>query len=361
MKEVAESSGDLYAVIMAGGRGKRFWPLSRNAKPKQLLTLTGDASLLRQTVERVAPLIPKERIIVITAQSHSDGVLEVLPDLPAENILIEPEGKNTATALSFAAEHILGRNKSAIMAALPSDHVIEGPPGKFLKDISRAAQTADKNGMLVTFGVRPTRPETGYGYIEVGEKIKRGVFKVRSFKEKPNRKKARDYMDSGRYLWNAGIFVFRCDVLMEKVAEHMPSLSAALKSYGSGSKTRKNLEKFYANAKSVSIDYGIMEKCGEQTAVIGASFKWSDVGSWQAIDELWPADELGNRKDQSKVVALNSRGNTILSKKLVALLGVDDLIIVETDDALLVCKKERSQEIKTLVDEMERLKLTDYL
>ncbi|GMT42603.1 MAG: mannose-1-phosphate guanylyltransferase [bacterium] len=355
-----KSDKNLYAVVIAGGRGKRFWPLSRNSKPKQLLALTGEISLLRQTVDRISGFIPKERTMVVTAKSHAGGVLDVLPDIPEKNILIEPEGKNTAPALSLAAAHIMSLQKDAVMVVLPSDHVI-GEQNKFLDDIGAAVKASYEKGLLMTFGVRPTRPETGYGYIEVGEKVERGIFKVRSFKEKPNRKKAKDYVDSGRYLWNSGMFVFRCDVLMEKIQKHIPSLYSVWKTYSAGSKTDKDMAMFYNKAEAVSIDYGIMEKSSSDAAVIGASFNWSDVGSWQALDDLWEADEMGNRKNTSRVVSIKSQGNTIMSKKLVALLGVEDMIIVETDDALLVCKKECSQEIKSLVDEIERNGLKEFL
>jgi mannose-1-phosphate guanylyltransferase len=311
-------------------------------------------------VDRILPLIPKERTVVVTAQSHAEGVLELLPDLDEKNMLIEPEGKNTAPALAYAAALLLERDPDAVMVVLPSDHVI-GAPEKLLAEIRSAADLAKRKRLLITFGIRPTRPEPGFGYIEVGGKIERNVFRVRSFKEKPNRKKARDYIDSGRYLWNSGMFVFRCDVLMEKIREHIPALYSAWKTYSESGKGQNDLERFYGGATAISIDYGVMEKCTADSAVVSASFKWYDVGSWKAIDDLWEPDEAGNRANNNILVAVNSTGNTVVSKKLVALLGVDDLTIVETDDALLVCKKERAQEIKSLVDEIERQGLKEYL
>ena len=316
--------------------------------------------MLRMTVDRISPLVPKERTIIVTTQSHASGVEKLLPELNGENILVEPQGKNTAPALSLAAAHILSRDPDGVMVVLPSDHVI-GSPKKLLAEIRSAAGMADRKRLLMTFGVPPSRPETGFGYIEVGEKIERNVFEVRSFKEKPNLKKAKDYLDSGRYLWNSGMFVFRCDVLMEKIGKHLPALYSAWKVYSESAMGSGDLEKFYEEAESVSIDYGIMEKCSASAAVVSVSFGWNDVGSWKAIDDLWDSDDAGNRAGQSKLVAVNSTGNTVVSKKLVALLGVEDLIIVETDDALLVCKKERAQEIKSLVDEIERRGLKEYL
>lgn len=345
---------------MAGGRGTRFWPLSRNTRPKQLLALADATPLLRMTVDRVSPLVPKERTIVVTAQSHASGVRELLPELDDKNILVEPQGKNTAPALSLAAAHILSRDRNGIMAVLPSDHVI-GFPEKLIAEIRLAADVADRKRLLMTFGIHPSRPETGFGYIEVGKKIERNVFDVRSFKEKPNRKKAKDFMDSGRYLWNSGMFIFRCDVLMEKISEHIPALYSAWKVYSESAMGGGDLEKFYEQVESVSIDYGVMQKSPSSTAVVSASFKWNDVGSWKALDDLLDSDDAGNRAGQGTLVAVNSTGNTVVSKKLVAFLGVKDLTIVETDDALLVCKKERAQEIKSLVNEIERKGLKEYL
>lgn len=345
---------------MAGGRGTRFWPLSRNTRPKQLLALVDETPLLRMTVDRISSMIPNERIVVVTAQSHANGVRELLPEFDTDNIIVEPQGKNTAPALSLAAAHLLSRDPDAIMAVLPSDHII-GAPEKLLAEIRSAAELANRKRMLVTFGIHPTRPETGFGYIEVGEKIERNIFSVRSFKEKPNRKKAKDYIDSGRYLWNSGMFVFRCDVLMEKISEHIPALYSAWKVYSDSAMGSGDLEKFYGEAKPISIDYGVMEKCHSSAAVVSASFVWNDVGSWQAMDDLLEPDEAGNRAGMGKLIVVGSTGNTVMSKKLVALLGVEDLTIVETDDALLICKKERAQEIKSLVDEIERKGLKEYL
>lgn len=351
----------LYAVIIAGGRGKRFWPLSREAKPKQLLALDGNTSLLRQTVDRIMPLVQKERIFIVTAKSHAGGVLEEVPDLPRENILVEPVGKNTAPALAFSAAHLLEKDPDAVMAVLPSDHVI-GQDDRFLSNITAAVEMADREPYMVTFGIRPTRPETGYGYIEVGEKIFGFAFRVNFFKEKPNRKKAKYYLDSGRYLWNSGMFVFRADVLMERIKICLPDLYSAWEIYFRSRKGEPELKKFYDSVEPISIDNGVMSKSGGYASVIPASFSWIDVGSWEAIDDIWEADEGGNRKSGGgNVVHIKSEGNTVVSGKLVALLGVNDLIVVETDDALLICKKDHSQEIKSLVREIERLGYSDYL
>jgi len=350
----------LYAVIVAGGRGKRFWPLSREAKPKQLIALDGDKTLLRKTIERISPLIPKERIFIITARSHSKHVLESAHDLPVENIIIEPKGRNTAPAIAFPASILLKKDPNALMVVLPADHVV-GKEEKLIEDINTAIELAEMKKMIVTFGIRPTYPETGYGYIEVSNKIDSSYFHVRSFMEKPNRKKAKFYLESGRYLWNSGMFVFRADIFMARVKACLPKLNSAIEKHHLQGAGADSLEEFYGSIEPVSIDKGVMEKSADVIAVIAANFSWNDVGSWSALDDIWKADETGNRKSGCELVSISSESNTVYSKKLVALLGVDNLIIVETDDALLICRKDRAQEIKSMVEEIERRGYADYL
>jgi mannose-1-phosphate guanylyltransferase/mannose-6-phosphate isomerase len=301
-----------------------------------------------------------ERLFVVTAESQANEVREILSDRPPQNILVEPVGKNTAPAIALAAAHILDKDPNAIMAVLPSDHIIE-PRDKFLADIEEGARLADARRAFAIFGIRPTRPDTGYGYIEVGHKLEGHAFGVASFKEKPNLKKAKDYLGTGRYLWNSGMFVFRADVYVEKMRRHLPNLFAAWERYASGKKSAVDLNEYYAAAEAVSIDHGIMEKLAGDVAVIAAGFNWSDVGSWDATDDLWQADEKGNRARGGELFPMAAEGNTVVSKKLVALLGVENLIVVETDDAILIAKKEKAQEIKNLVEEMERRGLNRYL
>ncbi len=350
----------LFGVIIAGGRGTRFWPMSRKARPKHLLNFLGDSPLLRQTAERVLPLTGAERLFVVTAESQAAEVGKILGNVPSHNILAEPAGKNTAPAIALAAVHIIDKDPDGIMIVLPSDHIIE-PVNKFIANIEEAALLADTRRALAIFGIRPTRPETGYGYIEVGQKLDGHAFGVASFKEKPNLKKAKDYVATGRYLWNSGMFVFRADVYMEKVRRHMPKLFTAWERYVHGSRSAEDLNEYYAVAEAISIDHGIMEKLEGEAAVIAAGFNWSDVGSWEATDDLWEADEKGNRARGCDLFPMAAEGNTVVSKKLVALLGVENLIVVETDDAILITRKEKAQEIKNLVQEMERRGLNRYL
>ena len=350
----------LYAVIIAGGRGKRFWPLSREAKPKQLIALNGTKTLLHETIERISPLIPKERIYIITASSHSKHVLESTHDIPVENIIIEPQGRNTAPAIALPASILYKKDPDALMVVLPADHIV-GKEDKLIEDISEAIKLADEKRVMVTFGIRPTYPETGYGYIEINKKLDTSFFGVQSFTEKPNRKKAKFFLESGRYLWNSGMFVFRADIFLDRVKVCLPSLHSSLEKYFQQGAGESALTEFYGTIDSISVDHGVMEKSAEDIAVLAANFSWNDVGSWSALDDIWKADETGNRKSGCELVSISSESNTIYSKKLVALLGVDNLIIVETDDALLICKKDRAQEIKSMVEEIERRGYADYL
>lgn len=351
---------NLFAVIIAGGRGTRFWPLSRNSRPKHLLALSGGAPLFRQTLDRVLPFAAAERALVVTMKDHAEAIKKLAGNLPDANILVEPVGKNTAPAIALAAAHIIDCADNPVMVVLPSDHVVS-PPESFISDMRQAAELAHATGMFVTIGIRPTRPETGYGYIEVGGKLRGKAFSIVSFTEKPNKKKAKDYVGSGNYLWNSGMFVFPVKKLMEKIKIHLPRLYEVWETYRKSAKTPDDVEKYYADATPESIDYGIMEKCAENTAVLNASFEWSDIGSWDAIDELWEADANANRSNDCELVALASKGNTVVSRKLVALLGVENLIVVETADAIMICTKDRAQEIKLLVGEIEKRGLTDYL
>lgn len=350
----------LFAVIIAGGRGTRFWPLSRNSKPKHLLAINGGSPLLRQTLDRILPLSGPERALVVTMKDHAEEVKRVAGNLPPENILVEPVGKNTAPAIALAAAHVMDKAEDAVMVVLPSDHIVS-PAENFLADLRDGAELAAATGRFVTLGVRPTRPETGYGYIEVGEKINKKAFAIASFKEKPNKKKAKDYIGTGRYLWNSGMFVFPAKQLMGKIREHVPDLYSHWETYRASAKTQQDVENYYSGLEPVSIDYGIMEKCADNSAVLNATFEWSDVGSWEALDELWEADSAGNRSNDCTVVSIASKGNTVVSRKLVALLGVENLIVVETPDAIMICTKDRAQEIKSLVGEMEKRGLNDYL
>jgi len=343
----------VFGVILAGGRGERFWPESRRRNPKQLLRIVGEFSLLETTVERIRSNIPLSRLLVVTTQDLSLPIRKLLPNLNEENILLEPMGRNTAVAIAYAASIIYCREPDSIMVVLPADHDIRDK-GKFLRTLEIAQKVAGKD-FLVTFGIVPTRPETGYGYIEVSDKLlltgEIPVHRASAFKEKPNLKLARSFVKSGRYLWNSGMFVWKVNTIMEAFKSHMPMLysgMSGLKEALSGKSCEDEVTKFYWNAESMSIDYGVMERA-KNVAVVRADFSWDDVGSWSALARLSEKDEDGNVRI-GDFVGLDTKDCIVYSKGgLVAAIGIDNLIIIRANDATLVCKKDRAQDVKRLV------------
>ncbi len=339
----------LFAGIMAGGKGERLWPLSRESHPKQLLKLISDKTMLEETTERISELIPLERTLVITTASISSKIAQLLPEA---KVLVEPMGKNTAPACAFAAFYLKQTgHPDAIIFMLPADHVIKNK-ALLIKTFEIAAEVAEHNGRLVTFGIKPTRPETGYGYIEMGELLseKNGisVHTVSRFREKPDRETAEKYLQSGRFLWNSGMFVWRVDVFLETLKEHMPEL------YELGERndltTDDGVRAFYEAAPEISIDYGVMEKA-DNIAVVEAAFDWEDVGSLFALSRVLDADEAGNF-EHGDVVTLDAEGNILYARDgLVAVIGVKDLIVVHTGDVTIVLPKSEAQRVK----EMRRL------
>jgi mannose-1-phosphate guanylyltransferase len=340
-----------YAVIMAGGAGTRFWPMSRKERPKQLLPL-GPAKepLLVSTVRRVEALVPPERIYVVTAAVLADAVAELLPHVPRENVLAEPAARNTAPCVGWAAAHVHRRDPDGVIAVLPADHYIADEAA--LIEAMRLGLDAAVGGDLVTVGIRPTRPETGYGYVEVGEAIADGVHRARRFVEKPNRQRAEQFLASGHFLWNAGMFFFRADVILAAIHKHLPGLGQALDRFDAAAaegRERQEVAATYATLPAVSFDHGVMEKT-DDVAVIPCACGWSDLGSWTTAYELASKDEHGNALPEDGV-ALDTTGcfATTREGKVVALVGVRDLVIVDTEDALLVLPRGRAQQVKDVV------------
>jgi mannose-1-phosphate guanylyltransferase len=347
------SSADrhVWAVIMAGGSGTRFWPLSRRATPKQLLPLAGAGSLLAETVRRIAPVVPPERVVVVTAERLADATRGALPGVPAENVLAEPEGRNTAPCVGWAAAHVMRRDRDAVLAILAADHHVADEVG--LLAVVRRAIDAASGGALVTVGIRPTRPETGYGYLELGEAMAPGVFEARRFVEKPNRARAEQFLASDRYLWNSGMFFFRADAVRAAIAKYLPGLGAALDRFDAAAARGEEaalVRAEYATLPSVSIDHGVMEKA-DRVAVVPGDFGWSDVGSWTTAWELAAKDASGNAAPADAIL-ISASGNYVRAPagKTVALLGVTDLVVVDTPDALLVVPRERAQEVRAIVE-----------
>jgi mannose-1-phosphate guanylyltransferase len=355
---------ELYAVIMAGGTGTRFWPRSRRERPKQLLNIIGGTTMLEQTVARVSSLIPPERIVVVAGEAYRDRILESLPQLPEENFLFEPIGRNTAACVAWAALWVQQRAPEAIMAVLPADHLIRNEP-EFLRVLSIAAQAARPFNRLVTLGIQPTHPETGYGYIRVGEDRGqidgRELFRVAQFIEKPSRQKAEWFLAEGTYFWNSGMFVWRADSIWNEVSRYLPLLAQELDAVRQPATTlTAALDEVYPRLPAVSIDVGVMERA-QDVWVVPADIGWSDVGSWRALSDFLAPDAMGNVVIGEQR-GLDTTGCFIYSpNKLVATIGLKDLVVIETDDVVLICPKDRDQDVRKLVELLEREGRQDLL
>ena len=360
----------IFPVVMAGGSGTRFWPLSRKDRPKQFLPLAGDAPLLRATVDRLPPLAGPDRTFVVCGPSHAAAVRRMLPKLPKGNVVVEPVARNTAPCVGLAALHVKAREPRGIMAMLPADHHIARPDA--FRDAVAAAASVAETGSIVTIGIRPHAPETGYGYLKVGGALPatgkaRGPLaphKVERFVEKPDVVTAARYLAEGTYLWNSGIFVFRADVILDEIRNAMPVLGEALqvldRALGTPSWGR-TLKRIFPDCPSTSIDYGVMEK-SHRIAVVPADFGWSDVGSFAALPEVRAADDQGNVIDGPGLV-IDGRDNVVLGhgKRPLAVVGLDGVVAVDAGDAILVVRRDRAQDVRKAVDELRRRRREDVL
>jgi mannose-1-phosphate guanylyltransferase len=349
----------VHAVILAGGSGTRFWPASRRHRPKQLLPLAGanDEPLIASTVRRLAPLIAPEAVWVATSTALLDATAAALPQVPRAQLLAEPVARNTAPPIGWAASVIGRADPDAVLVVLPADHYI-ADESAFRTCIESAIRTAEK-GYITTLGISPTRPETGYGYIELGPAIEPGVHAVERFVEKPDRERAERYVAGKRHLWNAGMFVFQAHVMRSAIAKHLPALDDGLRKLDADP---SRLAEIFPTLPSISIDHGVMEKT-DRIAVLPGSFGWNDVGSWEVAWELAPRDASDNALPPG-TIAIESRGNlvkdlTTTRAKRFALLGVNDLVLVETDDAVLVMPRSRAQDVRTIVDALTKRGETD--
>ncbi|HRY83076.1 MAG TPA: mannose-1-phosphate guanylyltransferase [Candidatus Cloacimonadota bacterium] len=340
----------MIALIMAGGFGTRFWPSSRADLPKQFLKVVGDKSMLQLTVERLEPLIPLQKIYIVTAASQVPLVKEHLPLLPRQNIIIEPFGMNTAPCIGLSAGYLkrLYPTETA-MIVLPADHVIKDTAA-FLSSLKEAERAA-LEGNLVTFGIIPEYPATGYGYIEAGEELQEGVRKVLRFKEKPDYDTALGFLSSGNFFWNSGMFAWQIGTICSAFKDLMPDLDQLLEQIGAkweSEGSAANIDDIYAQMPRVPIDIGILEAATNRV-LIPVQLGWSDVGSWKALADLSVSDAEGNSFMQSGI-AFASSDNYVYSNKFTALIGVDKLCVIETPDAILVCTKDRAEEVKKVVD-----------
>lgn len=346
---------ELFAVIMAGGSGTRFWPASRRAKPKQFLAIAGERSLIAQTWARLDGLVPPERRLVVTAASQAELVRRELPDLRAENLVLEPLGRNTGPCIALASATIARRAPDSVQVVLAADHVIR-PDEAFRATLAAAAEEARASGALVTLGIRPTFPATGFGYIEAAEEVARRagqpVRRVARFVEKPPRARAEEFVASGSFFWNSGLFVWRTDVIERSVSEFMPDVRAALEQAARG----EALDALYRALKPIAIDVAVMERARERR-MLAIDYEWNDVGSWDALAAVNAPDASRNvATGGATLVAEDSSGCIVhgAAGELVALVGVKDLVVVHAHGATLVLPKDRAQDVKKIVERLER-------
>lgn len=351
---------DVRGVILAGGVGSRFWPLSRVERPKQFLQLFGDKTLLAATASRLSGRIAASNWMVVTNQQYVPLVKESLPDIPNAGIIGEPVARNTAPCIALATAMVAKDNPDAVVVTLPSDHHITDTPA-YRRIMDAAIKAAATHDALVTIGIRPDRPETGYGYIQfgdsTGEEGNEGEMdgqarEVVRFREKPDVQTALSFLKDGHYLWNSGMFIWRASVFLNELRHCMPDLYESVEPFTREQATEDRINRFFQEAESISIDYGLMEKA-HRVQVVPGVFGWNDVGSWQAIHDLGASDKAGNTGELNSVVALDASNNHVhitTPGKLIALVGVEGLAVVETDDALLICPLDRAQDVKKVVD-----------
>ena len=357
----------IVAVIMAGGKGERFWPRSRQNMPKQFLCLTGDGiSMIQHTVNRLESLVNIDDVFVVTNKDYKELVKEQLQELPEENILLEPKAKNTAPCIGLAAVHIRKKYTDAIMLVLPSDHLIKYNE-MYVDTLKDAIEVAREEQNLVTIGITPTYPETGYGYINFGARKETGsnirAYNVNKFVEKPNLELAKEYLASGKYLWNSGMFVWKASTILGKFEELLPDIYEGIVKIENAIGTdqyEQVTEIEFNRLKGESIDYGIMERANNIYTLPG-NFGWDDVGSWNALERVNKTNENGNVV-QGNVITIQSKNSIIQAdSKLIATVGVENLIIVDTEDALLICDKENAQDIKKIIENLKICNRVEYL
>lgn len=360
----------LYPVIMAGGSGTRFWPLSRHLFPKQLLRIIGEETLIQQTMRRVLSTASADRVLISTNPAQADSIrvqLSEWKDALRDNFVLEPEGRNTAPAIGLVALELVRRNPDAIMLVVPADHVVKGQRA-FNGAVALAADLAAQ-GYLVTFGIKPIRPETGYGYIRPNRKVglgKKGRLSghpVKQFVEKPNVKKAQEYLKSGEYYWNSGMFLWRAATILDEIRRHQPELARGLDRISQLIKTGSKqaaIDDEYRKLTPISIDTGVMER-SSKAAVVPVTFHWSDVGSWGSLDEVALKNKAGNVVD-GRVVDIGSTRSIIYGdRRLVATIGLTDMVVVDTPDATLVCPKSRAQDVKKVVEILKQQGAPEHL
>lgn len=354
---------ELFVIIMAGGVGARFWPRSKQEKPKQLIRIFGENTMIQDTVKRLDGFVKIENIFIITNEIQQKRVIEQLPDIPKENVIAEPFGKNTAACIGLASILIHKKAKNSITVILPADHLIQNKKG-FQETIEKAVNFAKSSDSLVTIGIKPTRPETGYGYIQfIDKQVAEGIYKVQTFAEKPNLSTAKRFIESGDFLWNSGMFIWKTETILKEISIHLPELYEGLLEIEQviGTESfKKVLTHVYGQLINVSIDYGIMEKSSKVYLTKG-EFSWSDVGSWEEVYQLSNKDKNGNAI-MGDVYTENTFDSYIFTpKKFTAIVGLDNLIVIETEKSLLICNRENAQDVKHVVDYLKMNNKDEHL
>jgi len=350
-----------YALIMSGGMGTRFWPKSRHSMPKQFLKTVGDRTMIQNTVDRIEKCLPRNNICIVTNRDYVKMIKKQLPKVRNENIFIEPDNKETATCIGFSAMKLLKRDPEAVMVVLPSDHVILNVD-EFAKTVDKALEIAKKEDVLVTMGVMPTRPETAYGYIEIGKPLcdLKGIpsYRVKRFTEKPNKTIAQILVDKGTFLWNTGMFVWKASVLLEEIEKYLPefyiSLKTMEKAIGTPDEDRV-VEEEYKKIDGISIDFGIMEK-SLNVVVIKTKLQWDDIGNWNALEKYYIKDDENNIVN-GLCSSIDTKNCMVFGdSRLIATIGVNNLLIVDTGDTVLICDRERDQDIKEIVKQLSNMR-----
>jgi mannose-1-phosphate guanylyltransferase len=357
---------DLRVIIMAGGAGTRFWPVSRKNKSKQFLPIVSEKTMIEETVDRLSPRVPLKNIYSIANSEKTETIKSLLPGLPNENLLIEPLGKNTAPSLILATARIFLQNPEAVVAALPADHLIKNSP-LFLKKFEAAAIAASNGDYLITFGIPPTHPATGYGYIRFSmddpfNALDELFYTVQEFKEKPGLEQAKVFLEEGNYFWNSGMFLWQAGVFAQKLERFAPDMFSYWIKILEALKTNDGarISSLFEKIPSLSIDYALMEKA-EGVLMARGDFGWSDVGAWSSLAEIWPQDETGNALKGENII-LDSRDCLVYNPgKLTALIGVKDIVVVDTEDALLVVHKSQDQKVKDAVEILKQKGKNEYL
>lgn len=352
----------MYALILAGGTGTRLWPLSRTSLPKQLLALTGGRTMMQATVNRILPIVPAENIFIASNREYGSLIKDQVPELRRENIIEEPSGKNTAPCIGLASLHML--NADEVMASLHADHFIKDEEG--FRQALLAAEQVAKEGYLVTLGIKPTGPETGYGYVQRSDQLGRyndfTVYKSAGFREKPDIDTAQRFVESGEYYWNSGIFIWQISTLLEAFKAHMPGFYAQLGQMKQAIEAGQAVDSIWEQIQSMSIDVGIMERA-EKVAIVPVDIGWNDVGSWAAIHEINEAGKNGNVVLDGAHIAFETTGTLIKGdrQRLIATIGLEDVIVIDSGDAILICAKDKAQDVKKVVNWLEENGRTDLL